>query len=437
MARDDRYRDDDRERSRGREDVQDERRGRFRSASELRGYYEQERDDAKRRMGSQGQFLTVEEGENRLRIVPPPWEGEPFFYKLGIHFGLGPESRSAVYCPPMTLQDARQECPVCDFVKMVRTKSQKSNELALAKRIACRARAYCVVVDRNKESDGFQIWTFGPRMIHDLLEYITTEYSDLLDIERGFDLLVKRVGKGLDTKYTVMPARNPSRIDLDRLGYPDSFIDLANFVRGRMLDADELHRVLEGEEPSKVVADRDEGESAWEDNGRGRGREREERVSVRERERDEGERGRREDEPRGRREEEPRGRREREPREEEERSRERDEPRGRREREPEEARPRARERDDVGPSGQRPSRRGDEKPREREDEPRGRRDVREEERPREREREREDERPRGRERDRDDEPRGRERDERRYDDAAGKELQRLRQEARGESRERR
>lgn len=212
------------------------------------------------RTSSGGSFWGPKVGTNRPRVLPHPEKNHPFFFKVGQHYGLGPEGKSAVYC----LQNSPiidETCPICTFAEQLRKKAKRgSREDELASRIWVRNRILCVVLDQLNPDAGLQYWMFGPRIYLAILELINGEYPDLLSIESGYDLIVKRVGQDMeDTQYNVFPAKESSALPH---GIMDQYPDVLGFVEKRMLTSVELDRVLEGEDPYTIIRERGSEEEA-------------------------------------------------------------------------------------------------------------------------------------------------------------------------------
>lgn len=354
--RDDRGRDDrDGDRGRGRDRDRDERKG---PSDKMMQRYKDDLEDAKRKSGGAGWYKT-DGGSNKARFLPGVNPDAPFYVRAGQHFGLGPEAKSSVYCPKIVI-GPKEDCPICDFVEVVKAKSKKPRELEMAKKYAVNARIFAQVLDRKKDDDTPLIYSYGTMVHRQVLELLTGEYPDLLDLERGTDLVIKRDGEGLDTKYQVYPARDSKEVDPDVM---DKALDLEEYVRVRLFSAKDLERVLEGEDPMKIVRERggedddDAGEADdRDDRRRGRDDDRgDDRDERRSRDRDD------RDEPRGRgrddRDDDRRGGRDRDDRDDRpsrdsrddrdrNRGRERDEPRGRSRDDDRDDRGRDRDRDD-------------------------------------------------------------------------------------------
>lgn len=279
--------------------------------------------------GDRAQWLRFEEGPNMARILPPLTPGNPFYLYVGQHFQLGPTSKGVVYCPERCLWVdgktlmADWDCPICEYVEVVKQRSKKDSDLLHAKNVQVSGQWICQALDQMEGDGVVRLWTMGPMIYNQVMEYLTGKYPDLYLLEGGYDLNVKKTKGKNKTDYQVYPEKDPSDVDPE---ITKDMLDLEEYVSTRIMSKDELERVLSGEDPMDVVNSRTADNETSTPKGRepepARGR------GVREPEPVRG-RGTREPDP------EPRGRgRGREP----EPADERPAPRGRREPEPDEPR---------------------------------------------------------------------------------------------------
>jgi hypothetical protein len=313
-------------------------------------------------------------GENAIRIMPPTWaDASHYGYDVWLHSFIG-SSGSTYICPKKTFN---KPCAACDEAAALKAAGEDEE----AKEIAVKQKVLYYIIDRDDRKPVPQILVASWNQDKEISEASKinrtnkTLYIDHAD--EGYDVIVKRTGQKLNTRYQWLIDRESSPLDPDSRTQDELLEFIAENPIPSLLKYDDNEKIaaaLAGttREKDKDLDDRDDRGS------RGRGRDRDEpRGRGRDAEDDEAPRGR----GRGRDEED--------------------------------------EEDTVSPRGRRL--RGDA-----DDEPRGRgrdpdpRDEEEEERPRRggRDRDEEDERPRGRARDEEDEPRrGRDRDAEEEDDA--------------------
>lgn len=429
----DRGRDDDRgrgrddDRGRGRDDRDDDR-GRGRDRDEPRRGRDDDRDDRRgggdepvrygsdeamrrRAEASGGNFETYlksgvkvfrpPSGETAFRILPPSWENpEHHGYDVWVHDFVGSSGASYI-CPKKTFN---KPCAACEEV--VRLK--KAGEDEDAKQIQVKQRVIVWLIDRDDRKPEPQLWSMSWSQDKDIMSQCSIKRTNTwlkiagdLDDPRGYDVIMRKSGKGKGTRYTFSIDRDETPLEESQRAEDD------------ILDYIKAHPIPDCLKfaDNKTIEDSLDGKYQRDEDGGSRDRDRD-------RDRDDRGRGRDRDDPprRGRdRDDEPRGR-----------GRDRDDERPRGRGRDEEAEPRGgrggrdeREREDVISSrGERLRGRGEDdrgggreergapsRDRDR-DEPRG---GREERGASSRDRSRDDERGRDRDRDRDD--RGRDRDD--------------------------
>lgn len=171
------------------------------------------------------------EGDNCIRYFPIPADVQDE-YKLQnhygmdcyVHYGIGgqfnsypcleqwkPEQRPAEY------RDYGTKCPVCEYKRQLEAEKAPKEE---TKELGFRKAVLAYVLDRNREQDGPLPWPMTMTMDKEfsLLSIDKTD-NTLLPIEhpdKGYDVLFKREGSGLNTKYPGKQiARKPSFLHRD------------------------------------------------------------------------------------------------------------------------------------------------------------------------------------------------------------------------------
>lgn len=258
--------------------------------------YNRERDKAKARSrrGKGELWDGPKQGDNLIRILPALEPGKPFFQYIGQHWKFG-EKGLPVYCPKLTIAKD-MECPMCDFVEEVKTKSDSKKELEYAADIAARPGWVIQILDRDEDDDKPKLYFFGASSVYlGVMDLITGRYPELNSIRDGYDVILNRTGKGMkDTRYTVQADRDPSDVDESVL---DLMVDLEEYVKMRVFKAEDIRRILDdGVDPMDIVRELEEDNRDERDGESGRSRDRRESR----RERGESERGDREEKDRGR-----------------------------------------------------------------------------------------------------------------------------------------
>jgi hypothetical protein len=273
---------------------------------ELMERYKKDQESAKAKSGSgqSAEWISLKDGLNMVRLLPPLTKGDPFYIYIGQHFQLGETKKGNVYCPRLCLSmDGKtlmsdEACPICEYVAEVKKLSKKTSEVAAADEMRVSGRWLCQALDVDEDDGKPRFWSMGPMIYNQIMEYLTGKYPMLYQLDGGYDLNVKKSGKGLETKYQLYPEKDSTEVD-ERV--VDDMLDLEEYVRVRLFSRDELNRVLDGEDPMEIV----NGRSSEEKDARKTGREPEE-TPVRGRSRKEPEpeeeppvraRGRREPEP--------------------------------------------------------------------------------------------------------------------------------------------
>lgn len=167
---------------------------------------EQVRERAQRQIGgrdsyfsSEIQFFTPREGDNNVRILPPPPDAEWGHYGVGVvvHYAIGSD-QSAYLCAARMKEEA---CPICE--ERDRATSAGEEDLADSLRPSFRTAVY--VIDRAQEGKGPLLWNISAGLDKDItklcIDPATGEILPVDDPNDGYDLNFTREGQGLKTKY--------------------------------------------------------------------------------------------------------------------------------------------------------------------------------------------------------------------------------------------
>jgi len=228
---------------------------------ELMARYKEDQQSAKARSGGgeKADWISLQDGLNMVRLLPPLTKGDPFYIYIGQHFQLGESKKGNVYCPRLCLSmDGKTKmsdspCPICDYVAEVKKLSKKASEVAAAKEMEVSGRWLAQALSVDEDDGKPRFWTMGPMIYNQIMEYLTGKYPDLYQLEGGYDLNVKKTGKGLETKYLVYPEKDPTDVDE---GVVKEMLDLEEYVSVRLFTTKELNRVLDGEDPMEIVNSR-------------------------------------------------------------------------------------------------------------------------------------------------------------------------------------
>lgn len=179
-------------------------------------------------------FWTPQLGShNRIRLMPP-WSDElrSFDREVFMHFAVGEEEQMFT-CPMKTPRIKNFDCPVCHHVDALRA-TGNPDDAEMASRIYARKRYMTNIVDLNNPvytqqdvnewkatkpvdcpfkvgQTKVQMYTYGPQVFNQLVNFIAQLKQDLTDYQTGYDILITKTGKDLTVKYQLMldPVRKP------------------------------------------------------------------------------------------------------------------------------------------------------------------------------------------------------------------------------------
>jgi hypothetical protein len=158
-----------------------------------------------------GGFWKPKVGSNRIRILPEVGEMDVCWVNVGQHY-ISQNNRH--FCRSFTLDDA---CPICELVNELYTAGDDaSKEMASDFRVT--KQFWMNVIDRDNEERGVQIFTPGVMIFRQIGEglLLDPEYGDLIfDPDEGLDLIIKRTGQQMQTRYDVIPTRELTPLHAD------------------------------------------------------------------------------------------------------------------------------------------------------------------------------------------------------------------------------
>jgi hypothetical protein len=150
-------------------------------------------------------------GINKLRILPPTWEGAiSYAYQIILHYNVGPDGQRF-----LCLRMLNKPCPICEE----RQKLSRGGETDAAKQLRPQDGRVSWIIDRDKEADGPQLWFYGKAAEIEYAMLSLDESGDTLyldDPEAGFDISFRCDNPGPHAKYSARRiARNPSHLSQD------------------------------------------------------------------------------------------------------------------------------------------------------------------------------------------------------------------------------
>jgi hypothetical protein len=157
-------------------------------------------------------LLKLNEGNTRLRILPPTWDNaEHYGVDVHTHFGVGPDN-TAYLCLE---KHEKGSCPVCEEVR----RAQREGEDDYANELKPKRRVLVWVIVRKKESEGPTLYSMPGNLDGDIAKQAVDEDTGevlFLDrVEKGYDVIVSREGQGLKTRYTPKIARRSTPVSDD------------------------------------------------------------------------------------------------------------------------------------------------------------------------------------------------------------------------------
>lgn len=138
------------------------------------------------------------EGSNCVRFLPSTWDGaEHYGLDVYIHYGIGPDSQRYLCLDKMK----GEPCPICEEHR----RAQRSGEGDYASALRPTKRVLVWMIDRDKESEGPQLWLIPFTVDRDISSLsINKRTGEVLAIdhpEKGYDVEFERKGTDLKTKY--------------------------------------------------------------------------------------------------------------------------------------------------------------------------------------------------------------------------------------------
>lgn len=166
-------------------------------------------------------------GKNRLRILPFPNQGH-YALSVMVHYGVGPDN-AAYLCLDQN-EGGEGECPICAEANRLRREAKmlpegpkRQNLMDQAYKIKAKERRLVLLIDRDNEGEGIQYWAMPYSIDKNLIElaedtdsgepyYIAGLFDGVEMIEDGHDILFRKDGEGMQTKYTgeqIRPTSSP------------------------------------------------------------------------------------------------------------------------------------------------------------------------------------------------------------------------------------
>lgn len=164
---------------------------------------------------SQKNFWSPPEGESVIRLLPPAVElPKRMPYRMVIFHGSDPSNQ--LICRKSI--DIYEECPICSWAN-----TNKDEYKDIIQQLRPRVRYFMDIVVRGEEPNVY-IWGFGKTVVAQLNAYLADEdyvikengeEFDIMDINKGRDFKLLRVGTGMLTNYQLNPKPSISPLHSD------------------------------------------------------------------------------------------------------------------------------------------------------------------------------------------------------------------------------
>lgn len=192
--------------------------------------------------GGRADFWSPKDGRNVIRILPAK-EGQEFYSESRVRYQVGPNNKMVT----VPLDSSVENCPIHAFVDSLYKTKDKDDE-KLAKRMGAKTRYYFNVIDRSVEpgQEGYgEVLVFGcgATIFTDILSIVVDpDYGDITDPDMGYDIIITKSGKKLDTEYKTVARPKQTEIgikdweeklnDLTALAKPKSYDDRLAILNG-------------------------------------------------------------------------------------------------------------------------------------------------------------------------------------------------------------
>lgn len=140
---------------------------------------------------------TPKDGDNRIRILPPTWDGARHFgFDCFAHYSIGPDN-SSFLCRKKN-PAVNEPCPICEARNALRDDGDEdaARELNWKKRVAM------WIIDRAEESKGPQLWFCAWTLDQEISKQATGEDGDILQLDNPYE--------GYDVTFTREPGTKSS-----------------------------------------------------------------------------------------------------------------------------------------------------------------------------------------------------------------------------------
>ena len=187
------------------------------------------------------------DGRNTYRILPS-WRTEgteeeklQFWHDYGLHWikkSKGDKPDAVLLCDQKTFG---KPCEICAAISGAIQQSTDDTVTEVLKKECTSKQKYLLNVLHLNASDKAmrivpQVLEVGPKIFEDGIIPLISEYGDITALEGGTDIVINRSGSGLNTEYSVMPAK-------------DSLAKVANKIMDKVTNLDDA---VQMNDPTKL-----------------------------------------------------------------------------------------------------------------------------------------------------------------------------------------
>lgn len=200
--------------------------------------------------GGGADFWTPKDGRNVIRILPAA-EGQEFYAESRVRYQVGPNNKMVT----VPLNSSTANCPIHAYVDTL-YKSKDPDDEKLAKRMSAKTRYYFNVIDRSVEpgQEGYGdvlVFGCGSTIFTDILSIVVDpDYGDITDPSEGYDIIITKSGKKLDTEYKTVA--RPKQTEIGIKDWKEKLNDLSKFASPKSYE--EREAILNGDTPAKSEA---------------------------------------------------------------------------------------------------------------------------------------------------------------------------------------
>lgn len=196
-------------------------------------------------------FLKLPVGRTKVRILPgqdPGSVDKDFYVKSIVHYNVNPNNPKLPVISPKS-KNPNAYCPIMERVNQLRHSTDPADQ-AEVKRMWPKTFYYMGLVMLEGPDAGKLFVLQGRKTLWKKIMSLMNEpdYGDITHPVEGFDVVLVKSGKDLDTEYDVLPSRNPSPISDDPEEVQQILANQFDLWRFREApDADEIKAFMRGE----------------------------------------------------------------------------------------------------------------------------------------------------------------------------------------------